>query len=274
MPEKKNWSRVYVILILCMSSIISVWLFTRPVGQLSQKTTATVSVENPRNTALSTNNDWKKILTSVDQSSTNILTNNNSNTFDETSLTAQLAKDYFSQYLLAKKGGQTITSETNAQIVQNVLANPEYSQNKAPVYIRSNLNISSNANLDTVKNYKAKLITDVIEKLNQVQNPVTILNNATQSANENEMSKLDPLIVTGKGIVRSLSEMEVPVDVVTMHLALLNSASSVLADLEALRVIFTDPVKSLSVGNQFANDTINFQTSLTNLQAYFKFKNI
>ncbi len=276
MPSNK----IVTIFIICIAIIASTWLLSRTPNEAalsSENATSTLSVSSYKNIGANTNDEWKKILVNIDQKRQPVtdLTKNNPNAFDDTSLTGQMARDYFSQYLLAKKGGQDLTPEATSEIVQNVLSNPDYTRTKAPVYIRSNLNISQNANPDTVKKYKDALTKNVTQKIAHLQeSPVTAIKSATKSGNESASSKLDPLISTGKEIIQSLIEMEVPADVAIMHLYLLNSSSVVLSDLEALRVMLTDPVRSLTVAQQFANDMLEFQTSLNNINAYFKYKNV
>ena len=68
--------------------------------------------------------------------------------------------------------------------------------------------------------------------------------------------------------------MEVPKDVATMHLTLLNSASSLLSDLESFRVILTDPIKGLTTMQQLTLHMVDFQTNIDNIKAYFKYKKI
>ena len=270
-------SKILSVLIVCSALVGGAFLVTKAPKAETQKTQdlSAISEKSLSNENLAINDDWKKILVGVDLKNEKIidLTKNNPDAFDGTSLTGQMARDYFSQYLLAKQGGKDVTETDINKIVQNVLSNPEYTKSTGAVYIRSNLNISSNSNLDTVKKYKDKITKEVVQKIGKTRNPISV-NSSNQGINENDVSKFDPLIITGREIVQSLLQIEVPSDVVKMHLLLLNSANSALSDLEALRVMFTDPIKSLSAGQQFMRDTIEFQTNINNIQAYFKYKNI
>ena len=169
----KNKNKIYITLIICFGIVVSVWLFQRKPNKIvsNQKEIISISTENYRNIPENTGNDWKKILVNMDPKNQTVtdLTKNNPDAFDPTSLTGQLAKDYFSQYLLAKKGGQAITPEVTDAIVQNVIANPEYTQTTSVVYLKSNLNISSNAETNTIKKYKSEMTKNVLWKIDSVK---------------------------------------------------------------------------------------------------------
>ena len=89
--------------------------------------------------------------------------------------------------------------------------------------------------------------------------PVTALNFAVKDGGENALLRLDSSIYIGKELVKDLLQIEVPKSAILVHLGLLNALSSVLSNLEAMRVTFTDPVKALTGIGQYNKQMIEFQ---------------
>src|SRR3989344_1377572 len=273
MPSNK----IYTILIICIGIIASIWLIQRNPTDISaiKQNVDGVSVSTYTNTE-KVNTDWKKILVSVDPKSSVItdLTKNNSGNnddfFDETTLTGQMSKDFLSQYLLLKKGGKTLTEEDVDQITNNVTSSPVYSGIKGPVYVPSNLYITSNASKNTVSKYRDKVNLVLKTRSTQINdNLVTIVNNALKSGNSGELSRLDPIIEASKGFISDFLNMEVPNDAVGVHLDLLNSVSKFEADMEAMKQIYNDPIRAISGISQYNIDIIDFQNALNKINNYF-----
>ena len=93
----QNKNRVYATLVICIGIVISIWLFQRNIGStpVVAKERGALTVNTYRNIGQNVNDDWKKLLVSTDTKNQPVtdLTKNNSGTFDETTLTAQMAKD-------------------------------------------------------------------------------------------------------------------------------------------------------------------------------------
>src|SRR3989344_6384776 len=134
MPSNK----ILFILILCIGVVTSVYLVTKNSGKISSPTpdSGIVDVNPYVNLDQNSNNDWKKILLNIDlnESTTTILTNVDPEMFDETTLTAQMSRDFLSQYLWSVKGG-AVTPEESAKIAQNILSVPGYTSTSGAKYI-------------------------------------------------------------------------------------------------------------------------------------------
>ena len=66
--------------------------------------------------------------------------------------------------------------------------------------------------------------------------------------------------------------MEVPKDAVTVHLALLNTFSNILSNLEALRGSSVDPIGGMVGMSQYNNNINSLKTALSNMNVYFSQK--
>ena len=274
MPPQTHRSNVYAVLVICFGIVTSFWLFQRkPEGASLTKTpTNSLVVNTFRDIPENTNDDWKKILVNVDPK-TQIVTNltkTNPNAFDETTLTAQMSKDFLSQYLLLKKGGKTLTQEDINGITSNIVNSPVYTKTTGPVYIKTNLHIIPKSDTETIKKYKNTINLILKNRSMQVkENPTLILGTALNSESENVLKRLDPIVVIGKGMVSDLLSVEVPENAISVHLGLLNTSSNLLSNLEDMREVFSDPVRSLAGMGQYSKHVIDFQNALKNLNAYF-----
>nr|QBM02365.1 hypothetical protein [uncultured archaeon] len=251
---------------------MAIYLFEKTPKQISQNNTSpsqNIDVGSVNSIENTSNDDWKKILVSIGQSSTTVLTNQNPEVFDGTTITSQVAKDFFSQYLLAKGGGGTVTVDMANKISDSVLSNTNYTQINGPIYIAENLHIKQEENLDIIKSYKTTLNLILKTRSTQVtDSPVTAINKATKAGGQDALLRLDSTISIAKGLVSDLLQMNVPKSAVSAHLALLNATSDVVSDLEAMRVAFTDPIRGLAGIGQYNSDMIKFQNALIEVNKY------
>lgn len=256
MPSNKTLS----VLIVCLSLVLSVWIFS------NDDTQKNASVENSGDSevvpaiqiAKGVNDDWKKILSSVDKKTPyEDLTQNLAEDNDST-LTDQLSKDFMSQYLLAIKSGETINKETANVIARNTLSLPDY--NISPVkYIRQNLKIIPQGDIITMRTYKEALNEGLETMYYSINDdPLNTVVNALNTENETELKKLDPIIKVNKSMVKYLLSMKVPEKAVSTHLELLNLSSAILFDLEGMRVGLEDPIKIFISISNYPQNLINF----------------
>ncbi len=276
MPSNK----IYTILVLCLGIIVSVWvLVKKPEDTPVTQKQGSVSVGST-NTQDKTPTDWQSILVTLDansQKTTSVVPKeseaDDGTAFNDTTLTAQMAKDFFARYLsIANQGDVTEADATT--IANNVLASPEYTQTTGAVYLISNLHINPKTNTTTTKQYLDSL-SQMIEKRGINTNnddPMSMVAKAVQENNENELTKIDPIIVKAKGIINDLLAMSVPADAVQVHLKLLNTSSNLLSNLEAMRATFTDPVRSFAGASQYTDHLSLFLQAIQNMRNYFEQK--
>lgn len=269
MPSRK----ILFVLIISFGIVTSTYLFSKTSNKsffLTQKTNK-ISANSYIKIDKNENSNWEKILTTIDSSknTTTILTNDNIDTFEETTLTAQMSRDFLSQYLLSIKNG-SLTTEQLSQIITNVLSVPQYTTTVGPKYVALNLNITlkSGSNIDLI--YKNRLNSILKERSLQIKDdPMVILKEAVTTENESKMAKLDPIILTTKGLLTDLLNIEVPKKAVNVHLELVNAVSNLLSDLESLRVVFSDPIRSLTAISVYESHVLDFKKATENIRVYF-----
>jgi hypothetical protein len=271
MESTTNRSRIYTVLVLCIGVVTSVWLFQSVPEKISAPSKNNVPVNIIRKMEENVNDDWKKILVKTD-AKTQIITNltsKNDAVFDETTLTAQISKDFLSQYLLLKQGGKTLTDDDINQIIINVSESKNYSEVKGPVYIPLNLKRTSANDAAAEKKYENNVRLVIKTRSSQVkEDPMLLINQAIGPKGASTLAKIDYIIAAAKGFIEDFLKIEVPSQAVSVHLELINSVSRLVADLEAMREINSDPLRSLVGISQYSKDLTSFQNAIKKINLY------
>ncbi len=281
MPSRK----ILVILIICLGLVGAVWILQQPSENFTSNSGSFATDIATTSTTSQTSVDWQNILSNI-QSTTTVVSGldqtTSINSDDDTTMTFQLAKDFFSRYLLAQgqanqNGVDTtggLDQNTSDQIVSDVLSSGSYTNLQSVVYTAQNLNIEDVSTttiinyFSTMKNNFTKWNAEATEKANAFD----IFNTAVNNQDQNEIKKLDPIIERYNGVLLDLLKTPVPEDAVEIHLGLVNAVSSMLTDLKSMRILFVDPVKSLVVISNYQQHTIDIKLATEKLQVYFKTK--
>ncbi len=266
MPSKKAISTI----IICISTILSVWILLKePKASISSTDTLTAYpyINDKKNT---NNDDWKKLFNIVDSKAENVTSViNTKDNFDDTTVTAQMSRDFMSQYLLLKQNGKNLTEDEMKKIILNLFDSGEYTKVNAPTYILSNLNITSKNDTETKKKYKREVTLIFKNRGSQLgEDPVLFLNQLVGKQRNTALAHINGTIGVGRSFIEDFLKIEVPNNAISIHLVLLNSVSMVISDLEAIREINDDPVRSLVALQQYGKDFSVFQASLKKMISY------
>lgn len=269
MPSKK----VFTILIICIALISSAIIYKINKDKNTPKINENSGVLLVTRENIDLNYDWKKILTDTSSSTTKWM--DNTNISDENTLTDQVAKDFFAQYLLLKKNGTSVTEADALSIAQKTLSSPEFQQMRGAQYTKENLHVTATINKTTLTNYynSIKEVAGIWES-HEVGGEFKITNNALMLKDEKSIEKLDPIIADYKKIILDMISMSVPSDAVQIHLALLNNTSNVLFSIESMRASFSDPIKGLLGMDRYGLYMNNLAISISDMQKYFMLKKI
>jgi len=192
---------------------------------------------------------------------------------DNETLTDQVSKDFLGRYLLLKQNGGQITSDQAIQIAELSLSSSE-NKIEAPVYGQDDIKISLNSDKTTVDNYMKYYNDSVIKNLvNKAGNELFILEQSINKDSETEIKKLDPIIDGYKTFISEMTKIEVPNDVVLIHLEVLNNSSLMLKHLESIRDIFNDPLKAFIYLSTYGDVFEKITQTNQKLDSYFKSKN-
>jgi acyl-CoA synthetase (AMP-forming)/AMP-acid ligase II len=268
MPSKQVWT----VFIICAGLIISVWIFDRKTGVLTADLPTPFT---PSSRPKIESADWQAILASTTEKNvTNVIAGKNGSSGEsypgEGTLTDQIAKDFFSRYLDAPKDSNgSITSDQADQIAGDVLASGSYSTLSGVVYTLGNLKISTGSSSDVVQKYYRDMTA--VEKilLGINKSAFSIVDTAATNGDEAGLAELDSIIAAYRQAKDMMLSITAPADAAQIHLADINSVSQMLADVEAMRNTFSDPVKAFVAINQYNGDSINFSNAVKATVNYF-----
>lgn len=272
MLSLKIHNKTYVVLVICIAFIVSVWLVQRsiPTKKSPDNILETYSTEN------TTDESWKSTLSSINFSDPDIsstLSPDDPNTFDETSLTGQMARDLFSRYLLTIKDNPT--QENLDKISDSILSSENYSKISSVTYNLNNINISPSNTPPSIKQYGDSLNKIIVGEMMATQkaDPLpTILIESIQSENKKRLGDLETYVKAFKNITNGLLNMSVPSDFSQLHLELLNSSSAVYTDLKAMSQFLDDPIKGIISVKQYSDDLVLMETIQEKINVLYKQK--
>ena len=282
MPSRK----ILVILIVCLGVVGAIWIWERPSADVAgspEPPIADVAITSA--TSSESSIDWQKILGSV-QSTTTVasgLDNIGTDSSDDNTLTYQLAKDFMGRYLLAQ-GQQTqsgvdtsngIDTSVSDQIASDVLSSGAYTTNQAVVYTAKNLNVQPNSSKTIMVNYSnsvLKTFQQMAVSERQNGSEVDVINNSILNQDQNEITKLDPIIQSYQTLLSNMLKAPVPGNAVSLHLEIVNSISVILSDLQSIHQTFVDPVKSLVSLNSYKTDYTNMGLAIQKWETYVRIK--
>lgn len=272
MLSLKNHNKTYVVLVICIAVIVSVWLIQRSIPE-KKSTNTVIETYQIEDTA---DESWKGTLTSIKFSDPDISktpSQDDPNAFDETSLTGQMARDLFSRYLLTIKDNPT--QENLDKISNSILSSENYSKISGVIYTINNINISPSNTSANVKRYGDSLNKIIVGEMMSTQkaDPLpTILLESIQSENKKRLSDLEIYVKAFKNITTGLLNMPVPSDFSQLHLELLNSSSAVYTDLKAMSEFLDDPIKGIISVKQYSDDLVLMETIQEKINVLYKQK--
>lgn len=272
MLSLKIHNKTYVVLVICIAFIVSVWLVQRsiPAKKSPDNILETYSTEN------TTDESWKGTLSSINFSDPDISTTlspDDPNAFDETSLTGQMARDLFSRYLLTIKDNPT--QENLDKISDSILSSENYSKISSVTYNLNNINISPSNTPPSTKQYGDSLNKIIVGEMMATQktDPLpTILIESIQSENKKRLGDLETYVKAFKNITNGLLNVSVPSDFSQLHLELLNSSSAVYTDLKAMSQFLDDPIKGIISVKQYSDDLVLMETIQEKINVLYKQK--
>ena len=269
MPSKK----ILVTSIICVSIIASVVILQWKTNiKIFIPKNNSLVVENSATTGNSNFQNWKNILS--DMTGTTTVMDSTGKPVDPNNLTAQIAQNSFGQFLALSQNGTQVTENNASQIAQNTINGINYNNTVENIYTVKNLKIETN-NIANIQTYFDILSRNLVK--NNVLgdgSEIDIINRATVSEKESDLSKLDPIIAKYKQTVSDLLKMSIPSDAVQIHLELLNDTNNILSDIKYMREILSDPIKGLIGLKSYENHYTNLTLSAQKISAYFRLKNI
>jgi hypothetical protein len=197
------------------------------------------------------------------------LTSTTTLTAEESTITAQVSRDFFGRFLLAKKDGVKINEATAGQIAEDVISHvPVELQSKK--YTKKDIKIVPE-NENTHSQYAEDLYLNLETKSPKLKkNEIEIISQALESQKESDLKDIDIIINAYKNIISNILKMPVPEKVVPDHIILLNTLSALHTDISEMKYILSDPIRGYIGYQHQQTDALTLKIALENISTYFK----
>lgn len=217
--------------------------------------------------------DWKENLDWVISSSSKVViqspTKTDSSTADDNSKTAELARQFMSEYMLAHKENPNMTDDDAYAIANKVIGESHVAVSSLHYRVEQ-LNVSTLASSTAKKQYQ-KDLSDILRKdyIKDLGGELDILKNALATKDEKSLKQLDPLIAKYQKTIDLLYKIPVPKEALYFHVNTLNTLSVIYSDIVAMRTMFTDPVLGFSAITKYETDLQSFYLAAQKFSTYF-----
>ena len=235
--------------------------------QNEQGTAVTTSINTDRNSTTTTSTDWQKQFFGSATNSVKLSAKKTENIIDTPlTLTDQISRDYFAQYMMAKQAGleenPDVINAINNRFVGRIadVTNPT-------IYFAKDIYIVLDSNQNQIAEY-GKNLMGIMKNL-PVEDAAIIANNAFDQGDMSILEQIDPIIAKYESIVNKLRVLPVPKSASQYHLDLLNGISITLYNAKSLRNVEKDPTQGLAAVGIYVSGLQNIMTALDNIQNYF-----
>ncbi len=180
--------------------------------------------------------------------------------------TNKIAEDLISSYLETDGKSFVDTDKFISDILKNT-----YIATQTTIYTSADIQISSNSISDirTYGNNTARALRTA-----QQQNELVVFATALDNNDEFKIRELDPIIKNYRETLSSLLTIPTPPEFEVRHLALINSMNKVIANIEGMRLLFSDTTTAVSSVSTYQTDLNQFILNLKNLATKISKKGI
>ncbi len=172
-------------------------------------------------------------------------------------LSEQIAREFFSQYMAAKQSGQPFTAKNEKEILLHFFNNPPPLA-AATRYTEKDL--AAGASLHDYGNGVAAILLKYSDKTGE--NELQTLQAAADSEDAGKLTKLAARRIAYQNALKDLLALPTPSEAVTLHLDLLNAIAAMEKGVSGMQLIFSDPVKSLETIGQYPQGLDSFYASV------------
>lgn len=178
-----------------------------------------------------------------------------------TTLTGKFSEAFFKDYMEGKMQGQDFSDPT-AFVGTAVKAINNNTQSKQHSRLELMIVLSTP---DSLREY-GNQIAEIIKKRSiKNKNEAAILQQALTANDSKILEQLAPIHAVYTNYISDTLSVGVPESIIQEHINLLNAYESILTDIEAMQVAFTDPLYSLARVKGYENDALTLTIALRDI---------
>ncbi len=172
-------------------------------------------------------------------------------------LSEQIARELFAQYMTAKQSGQPFTAQNEKEILLHFFNNPP------PLVAATRYDekdLIAGASLHDYGNGVAAILLKYSDKTGE--NELLTLQAAVDAEDAAKLEKLAARRTAYQGAVKDLLALPTPPEIKILHLNLINAITAMEKGVAGMQLIFADPVKSLETIGQYPQGLDSFYASV------------
>ena len=197
---------------------------------------------------------------------------------EEPNLTDSLGKKLFTEYMALKQEGGTFDKQSQAELVNSLLANINTSKSY-DIYTISEIKTLSNPVTEEIKEYGNELGAILTQEHSENDSEnyngfamLTIIKEALEEQNREKLKELDKFTNIYKNIISELVALKTPTDFAEFQLNLINHFVDLIKAIENIQKVFQDPMLGITGVNQYQNEASSFYKTLKNFHREFTAK--
>lgn len=278
LKTKIGLSLIIALLFVLGALILKISLTPDPADEISQKVNL-IADASIKKAIKDGSYQFEDALNLLSSTSLAMNSSNNGSTSTQSSIpttitaTDRFARELFSQYAEAKKGGQEIDAATQAKIAEMVLSN-DYSD-PVELITESDVRTSNSMTRTQIKAYGNTLGKILGVPPVKGEQELVILERARDTGlTRADIDVLDLIYKRYVDMSKALMAVTVPSDAVSAHIALINGINLVAGGVEGILTLTTDPVGALTKIKYYENGVDLVSAGAIKMKAYFKTEDI
>lgn len=218
--------------------------------------------------------DWENSLrlvkTNGDQGITALSSSTNAVIEENLTATDRFSREFFTQYLNLKKSGATIDENTGLNLVDQLLTQDYGGQSEEKVYSDQDIIIISSNSADFLRRYGNSLGAIVNKPLPYgYEQEIVVLSKVNETGNTDYFNKLGPNVKRYQEMRDGMLALPVPQDLKNVHLAFINSISSMLEGVRGMTLMDTDPVGATKMIAKYEDGLKLLPVAIQAMASYF-----
>lgn len=180
----------------------------------------------------------------------------------ELTLSEQIARELFAQYMAAKQSGKPFTAENEKQILLHFFDNSP--PLKTAVRYNEKDIVASAGGAEGLHAYGNGLAAILLKYSSaESENELVTLQEAVDEEDESKLEKLKSRRVAYQEALADLLVLPTPKEIITLHLDLLHALAAMEAGVGGMELIFKDPVRSLETIGQYPQGLDQFYNTVS-----------
>ncbi|MEX0917384.1 MAG: hypothetical protein WDZ90_02595 [Candidatus Paceibacterota bacterium] len=186
--------------------------------------------------------------------------------------TDRFSREFFENYFNLRQSGILSSEQGQSLLLSQAIRG--IGQVSPKTYTSNDLKISNDSSKGALRAYGNALGDIISSNSIENENEAVILLRALENEDESELQKLDEIKEVYEGMAQDMLLISVPGEVASLHLNLLNNFLQLEFDIEAMKNVYTDPIRVLTVIQNYRDHVKHLGEALLSYGSFFKSKNI